>query len=345
MKKNIILTLTFFILFMAFPLAPVQAAPTPGPEAVKEKDQKESRPSDSKDESDTYNKDESDRHSKDELNTHSGHDQYDTLRNRKGKDQYNSGQNRAGQSEADSLGFASDQSLVSNYNQHGQEFGDITAEEEYLQRAQDFCKRAAAFGENIVIKSQSNGKQIFFYDMSTGEFLSILRSKNDFTKRYINKYSKPSNGFEHWNKLSGKIVSNKERAKREQADKKAEINPNSLNFRSDDRRDSLEEHYKKHGQEFHTNSKEQYLQKAQDFYKEAVNEGIDKEEVFTESCPKKRSTLYYRPSTGGFLVISDEGFIRSYYKISSAKILKSKFEDLETLAKIFESMELLKTAN
>ncbi len=68
------------------------------------------------------------------------------------------------------------------------------------------------------------------------------------------------------------------------------------------------DHWKKHGEEFGGVTKEEYLRKA--------NELILSEDpaLLTKAEKEDGDTLYYLESTNEFLVLSPDGYIRTYFK-------------------------------
>lgn len=76
-------------------------------------------------------------------------------------------------------------------------------------------------------------------------------------------------------------------------------------FRNDD---LYESHYRKHGAEFGNITKEEYLQKAN----ELINS--DSPDVLHKTEKEDGDYLFYNPKTNEFLVLSTDGYIRTYFK-------------------------------
>ena len=76
-------------------------------------------------------------------------------------------------------------------------------------------------------------------------------------------------------------------------------------FRNDE---LYESHYRKHGAEFGNITKEEYLQKAN----ELINS--DSPDVLHKTEKEDGDYLFYNQKTNEFLVLSTDGYIRTYFK-------------------------------
>lgn len=77
------------------------------------------------------------------------------------------------------------------------------------------------------------------------------------------------------------------------------------NFRSEDQYQS---HYEKHGEEFGDISKEEYLIMANSLIQDETGE------VMTKLEKEDNDTIYYKVETNEFLVLSTDGYIRTYFR-------------------------------
>lgn len=101
--------------------------------------------------------------------------------------------------------------------------------------------------------------------------------------------------------------SNESRDSRTQVKSQKSVNDQSTKFQYQFRNDEyLEEHFEKHGSEFGYKSKEDYL------------EGANKVIASSDSLHKKEAEdgddLYFLKSTGALVIVSTDGYIRTYFK-------------------------------